>query len=182
MQTSPCLQAPFRKSVLVFPQWLYLQSALILCINSCEASQVALVVKNLPASAGDIRESSSIPGSGRSSGGGHGNPLQYSHLENPMDRGAWWATGHGVKKRWTQLKRLPTHAHVYLFLWGLPCLCYDFGFSLLLPILPIFSSIHLSSTLLLRCPTFKAICSQGQLFIAFDGVIEKNLSLVWDLP
>ena len=42
-----------------------------------------------------------IPGLGRSSGGGHGKPLQYSCLENPMDRGAWWATVHGVAKSWT---------------------------------------------------------------------------------
>ena len=53
------------------------------------ASQVVLVVKNLPANAGDVRDVSSIPGSGRSPGGGHGHPLQYSCLENPMDRGAW---------------------------------------------------------------------------------------------
>ena len=52
------------------------------------ASQVALVVKNLPANAGDVRDSS-IPGLGRSPGGGHGNPLQYCCLKNPMDRGAW---------------------------------------------------------------------------------------------
>ena len=52
------------------------------------ASQVALVVKNLPANAGDIRDMGLIPGLGRSSGGGHGNPLQYFRLENPMDRGA----------------------------------------------------------------------------------------------
>jgi len=51
-------------------------------------SQVALVVKNLPAYAGDIRDVGSIPGSGRSPGGGHGKPLQYSCLENPMDGGA----------------------------------------------------------------------------------------------
>ena len=56
------------------------------------ASQVALVVKKLPPNAGDIRDTDSIPGSGRSPGGGHGNPLQYSCLENPMDRGAWWAS------------------------------------------------------------------------------------------
>ena len=55
-------------------------------------SQVALVVKNLPANAGDIIDSGSISGLGRSPGGGHGNPLQYSCLENPMDRGAQWAT------------------------------------------------------------------------------------------
>jgi len=60
------------------------------------ASQVVLVVKKLSASAGDIRHEASIPGSGRSPGGGHGNPLQYSCLENPVDRGAWRATVHGV--------------------------------------------------------------------------------------
>ena len=62
------------------------------CCHLCVASQVALVVKTLPANAGDIRDSSLIPGSGRSPGGGHGNPLWYSCLENPMDRGAWRAT------------------------------------------------------------------------------------------
>ena len=50
---------------------------------------VALVGKNLPANAGDIRDMGSIPESGRSPGGAHGNPFQYSYLENPMDRGAW---------------------------------------------------------------------------------------------
>ena len=63
-------------------------------------SFVLLVVKNLPASAGDIRDSGSVPGLGRSPGGGNGNPLQYSCLENPMDRGAWRATVHGVAKSW----------------------------------------------------------------------------------
>ena len=55
------------------------------------ASQVVLVVKNLPANAGDIRDVGSIPASGRSPGEGNGNPLQYSCLENPINRGAWWA-------------------------------------------------------------------------------------------
>ena len=55
---------------------------------------MALVVKNLPANAGDVRDAGSIPGLGRSPGGGHGNPLQYSCLENPMDKGAWQATVH----------------------------------------------------------------------------------------
>ena len=54
------------------------------------------MVKNSPANAGDIRDKGSISGSGRSPGGGHDNPLQYSCLENPMDRGAWQATVHGV--------------------------------------------------------------------------------------
>ena len=59
------------------------------------------VVKNLPASAGDARDMGSIPGSGRSSGGGNGTPLQYSCLGNPMDRGAWWATVHEIAKSQT---------------------------------------------------------------------------------
>ena len=57
---------------------------------------MALLVKNLPANAGDMRDANWILGSGRSSGGGHDNPLQYSCLNNPMDRGAWWATVHRV--------------------------------------------------------------------------------------
>ena len=56
------------------------------------------VVKNLPANAGDTGDVGSIPGSGRSPGVGNDNPLQYSCLENPMDRGAWWATVHGGLK------------------------------------------------------------------------------------
>ena len=64
---------------------------------------LALEVKNPPASAGDVRAAGSIPGWERSPGGGHGNPLQYSCLENPMDRGAWRATVHGVAKSWTRL-------------------------------------------------------------------------------
>ena len=59
-------------------------------------SQVVLLVKNTPTSAGHTKKASLIPGSGRSPGKGHGNPLQYSCLENPMDRGAWWVTVHGV--------------------------------------------------------------------------------------
>ena len=59
-----------------------------------QASQVVIVVKNLPASAGDVRDTGSIPRSGRSLGEGKGNQLQYSCLENPMDRGAWWTTVH----------------------------------------------------------------------------------------
>ena len=63
-----------------------------------------LVVKNLPVNAGDERDAGLIPGLGRSPGGGHDNPLQYSCLENPMDRGAWQAIVYGVAKSWTQLK------------------------------------------------------------------------------
>ena len=75
--------------------------------------QVALVVKNPPTSEGDIRDASLIPGSGRSPGEGNGNPLQYSCLENPVDREACWATVHRVAKTWTQLKQLSMHTHSY---------------------------------------------------------------------
>ena len=72
---------------------------------------MALVVKNLPANAGDIKDTGLIPGSRRSSGRGHGNPLQDSYLENPMDKGAWQATVCSVKKSQTQLKQLSMQAH-----------------------------------------------------------------------
>ena len=62
------------------------------------ASQVALVVKKLSANAGDLRDMGSIPGSRRSPGGEHGNPLQYSCLKNSMDRGAWQATTMGLQR------------------------------------------------------------------------------------
>ena len=65
------------------------------------ASQVALVIKNLPTNAGDLRVAGMIPMSGRSPGGEHGDPLQYSCLEKPMDRGAWWATVHRVAQSQT---------------------------------------------------------------------------------
>ena len=67
------------------------------------ASLVPQVVKNLPANAGDAVDAGLIPGLGRSPGEGNGNPLQYSCLGNPMDRGAWQATVHGVTKSQTQL-------------------------------------------------------------------------------
>ena len=69
-----------------------IEIGMIMCILGFPGGSV---VKNLPAKAGDL---GLIPGSGRSLGGGHGNPLQYSCLDNPMDRGAWWATVLGVVK------------------------------------------------------------------------------------
>ena len=64
------------------------------------------MVKNLPANARDVRDPGSVPESGRSPGGGNGNPLQYSWLEDPMDSGAWRATVHGVTKSQTQLSTI----------------------------------------------------------------------------
>ena len=81
---------------------------------------LALVVKNLPVDTGDLKDSNSISGLGRSPGGGHGNPLQYSY-QNPMDRGPWWATVDGVAKSQTELKQLSkigTHSSVLA--WRIP--------------------------------------------------------------
>ena len=84
------------------------------------ASLVVLVVKNPPpANAGDIIDKGSIPHQGRSPGEGNGNPLQYSCLENPMDRGTWRGTFHGVVKSWTRLKRLIMHVNdVFASVWA----------------------------------------------------------------
>ena len=76
----------------------------ILMHNDLWAFQLALVVKNLTANAGDVRDLDLIPHWGRSPGEGNGNLLQYSCLENPMDRGAWQVTVHKVAENWTQLK------------------------------------------------------------------------------
>ena len=73
----------------------------------------APVVKNLPAKAGDIRDTGLTPGSGRSPGGGCDNPLQYSCLENPMDRGAWKAAVHGVAEGQTQLSNFTFTFHFH---------------------------------------------------------------------
>ena len=106
-------------SALTVPSWL------ALCTDACKlvsikpvllhnkavsnpwwVSQVALVIKNPPSNAGDVRDTGSLPGLGRSPGGGHGNPVQHSCLENPMDKGAWRAIVHMVAKSWTWLKWL----------------------------------------------------------------------------
>ena len=86
--------------------WSYRISVLLR--DTRGASQVAQVTKNQPANAGDAGDLGSIPALGRSPGVGIGNPLQYSCLENPTDRGAWWATVHGVAESQTGLS---THTH-----------------------------------------------------------------------
>ena len=74
------------------------------------ASQVVLMLKNLPVSAGDVRDTGLISGLGRSSGVGNGNPLWYSCLENSMDRGAWQTTVQGTPKS-DMTENTHTHAH-----------------------------------------------------------------------
>ena len=81
---------------------------MFIILNS--VSQVELVVKKLPASAGDRRDMGLSPGLRRSPGEGHNNPLPYSCLENPIGRGVWWVTVPRVAKSQTQLKQLSTHA------------------------------------------------------------------------
>ena len=81
-------------------------------LHSSRVFQVVLVVKNPRANAGDVRDTGSIPGLGRSPGGGQDNPLQYSFLENPVGREAWRFIVHGVTKSWTRLKRLHMHADI----------------------------------------------------------------------
>ena len=73
------------------------------------------MVQSLPAHAGDVSVTGSIPGLGSSPGEGNGNPLQYACLENPMDRGAWRATAHRVTKSQTRLKQSSTHAFMHLY-------------------------------------------------------------------
>ena len=80
------------------------------------------MAKNPPASAGDTGDAGSIPGSGRAPGGGHGNPLQYSCQDNPMDRGPWWATAHGVAESdKTESEHIHCLFSVHLFGWGSYC-------------------------------------------------------------
>ena len=90
------------------PEWehlhKYAQSSLILS-GELHSPQMVLVVKHPPANSGDIRDTGLISGLGRSPGGGNGNPLQSSCLENPMNRGAWWAAVRGVTKSHVQLSK-----------------------------------------------------------------------------
>ena len=98
-------------SFILSPTSNHFRNTLVFSFKRCQkltitAFQVVLVVKNPPANGGNSRDVGLIPRSGRSCGGGHGNPLQYSFLENPMDRGVWQAMLHRVAKSQTQLKQL----------------------------------------------------------------------------
>ena len=102
-QKTPGAQVPLPLNV---PQWHidYFELKLLREDPIQESSQVTLVVKNPPANSGDIKDAGSIPGLGRSPGGGHSNPFQYSCLENPISRGAWWPTGlQRVRQDWSDV-------------------------------------------------------------------------------
>ena len=91
--------------------WYQLAS---LCVGHLELNfGDSMLVNNMPANAGDIRDALSIPGSGKSPGKGHGNPLQYSCLENPMDWGAWWAAIYGVAQSQTRLSNFTFTFHFH---------------------------------------------------------------------
>ena len=85
----------------IFLVWILVWVGLLRWLSSEEST----------CNAGETRDAGSVPGSGRSSGGGNGNPLQYSCLATPRDRGAWQATVHGVTKSWTRLSDTHTHTH-----------------------------------------------------------------------
>ena len=111
-------------------------STIDLLIEHYGASQVVLVVKNLPANARDIRDTGSIPGLERSPGVENGSPLPYSCLENPMDRGAWWAAVHRVTKSRTRLKQLSMHVHIEHYDIQAPCktLLHTLSLILIMPL------------------------------------------------
>ena len=98
-----------------FPRQKPAKTALLylaLITHQVWASQVVPVVKNMPVNAGDVEEVGSIPGLASSPGEGYGNPLQYTCLENSMDRGVWWA--HSVVKSRTRLKLLSIHELMHM--------------------------------------------------------------------
>ena len=126
-----CLSSCWLRCNLLLSQLIVLVTLFIYLFVFIWASQVTLVVKNPPTNAVDIRDAGLIPGSGRFPGGGHGNPLQYSCLENPMNRGAWWATVLRVAQSWTwlnwfsmfvycclNLKRLWHLEHLLVWVWS----------------------------------------------------------------
>ena len=158
------------------------------------ASQVALVVKNPPASGGDIRDTGSIPGLGRSPGGGHGNPLQYSCLENSMDRGAWQAMVHKSAKCQTRLKRLSMHTFVWKITWVLRVRApQNILKDMLPPSHPPCFLPHSYHTLLVN-PSHSFLVSlscivgfaitlvlKKQVCPSMSAILENNLSLAWIL-
>ena len=121
------------------------------------ASQVVLGLTNLPASSGDVRDMGLIPGSGRSPGRGYGYPLQYSSLENPTDRGAWWATVLGVSKSQSDMTQQLNNNN------GCEILSH-YGFDLHFPtvclvILSVFLFFFLRQVIHAYCLILKSLCT-----------------------
>ena len=126
------------------------------------ASQVVLVVKNPLANAGNVRDVGSIPGSGRSPGGGHGNPLQHSCLGNPIDKGSWQATVHRGAKDWTRLRKLDTQQVVsFKFKIQKEVIPGDIELGMLLLLLSRFSRVRL-------CATPQTAAHQAPLCLGFS--------------
>ena len=102
---------PYSGAQLNYLKMVQFSSLLLRFVRQKQGFPWWLSGKDSGCSAGAAGDTSLFPGLGRSPGGGHGNPVQYSCLENLMDRGAWWATVHRVAKSWTWLKRLNAHTH-----------------------------------------------------------------------
>ena len=136
-----------------------------------------LVVKNPPANAGNIRDPGLIPGSGRSPGGGHSNPLRYSCLENPTNRRAWRATVHRVTKSWTHWS-----------IWARPHIYYLISKNVIVPVVP---ACKLESTLV-AWPFRKNVSEPWSqrlwLFTYLHphsnllSYMSENWSVIYDLP
>ena len=133
---------------------------------------MALVVKNPPASAGDVRDAGSIPGSERSPGEGHGRPLQYSSLENPVNRGTWQVTVYRVTKSWTRQKWLSTHTTC----WVLAASSWEQLFSLVKKCL----GPRNPSQLNFLCPGKEQMCPGNALWSYYQLSTVYSFS-VWSL-
>ena len=124
----------------------------VVCVSLCVCVYVGFpgssVGKEFFCSAGDTGDMGSIPGWERSPGEVNGSPLHYSCLENPMDRGAWWATVHGVSKSWTRLKELTVHTHAHTH----TCIFYS-----------MFKTIHLTFFEFISCGASRP--ETGKLFV-----------------
>ena len=106
------------KSGTVMPLALFFLRIAVTIWDPLWIQSALLVAQNPPSNTRDLRDAGSTPVWGRSLGGGHGNPLQYSCLENPMDRRTWWVTVLGVTKSWTRLSNWAHHAYGSTQIWG----------------------------------------------------------------
>ena len=117
---------PPRKQDICSKSYLIVCVCMCVCTCVCERACVGLPRWLRGKESANAGDTGSIPGLGRSPGGGKGNPLQYSCLENPMDQGAWCITVHGVAKSLTQLRRLSTHACTSMCVFACKCVrCTD---------------------------------------------------------